>query len=171
MALFHFKFRIIALSRFTGYTAATVPLHLRALQRAGNRYLKAHRQRNSKPCLLLWCLFVQTNDLEMEYIKLEVFGVEGRAPIMAKEHPVLQELFKTRAGEQLSPLLCLVLIKDSQRYRFYMQTRSLMGSWPSCPLLPSFGPRLSASRRGPKGSLTRHSRRWLASTTRSSVST
>ena len=49
----------------------------------------------------------------MEYIKLEAFGVEGGAPIMAKEHPTMQELFKTRAGELLSPLLCLVLIKDS----------------------------------------------------------
>ena len=60
---------------------------------------------------------------------------------MAKEHPALQELFKTRAGEPLSPLLCLVLIKDSQRFHFYMQTSSLMGCCPSCPLLPSSGPR------------------------------
>ena len=46
---------------------------------------------------------------------------------MVKEHPALQELFKTRASEPLSPLQCLVLIKDSQRVHFYMQTRSLMG--------------------------------------------
>ena len=61
-------------------------------------------------------MFVQTNDLEMEYIKLEVFGVEGGEPIMVKEHPTLQELFKTRAArlvssyDELSPLLCLVLL-------------------------------------------------------------
>ena len=84
-----------------------------------------------------------TNLMEMEYIKLEVFRVEGRALIMAKEHPALQELFKTLAGEQQSPLLCLALIKDSQRFHFYLQTCSL----------------------------TRHSRLWLASTTLSSVST
>ena len=66
-------------------------------------------------------MFVQTNDLEMEYIKLEVFGVGGGAPIMAKEHPALQELFKARASEPLSPLLCIVLIQDSQLYHFHMQ--------------------------------------------------
>ena len=48
---------------------------------------------------------------------------------MAKEHPVLQELFKLNAGEQLYPVLCLALLKDSpsQCFHFYMQTRSLMG--------------------------------------------
>ena len=65
----------------------------------------------------------------MEFIKLEVFGVDGGAPIMAKEHPVLQELFKLNAGEQLYPVLCLALLKDSpsQCFHFYMQKRSLMG--------------------------------------------
>ena len=59
----------------------------------------------------------------MEFIKLEVFGVDGGAPIMAKEHSALQELFKLNAGEQL----CLALLKDFQRFHFYMQTSSLMG--------------------------------------------
>ena len=64
-------------------------------------------------------LFEQTTDMEMEFIKAEVFGVDDGAPIMAKDHPALQELFKLNAGEQLSPVLCLVLFKDSQRYHFY----------------------------------------------------
>ena len=68
-------------------------------------------------------LFEQTNDVEMEFIKAEVFGNEGGAPIMAKDHPALQELFKLNAGEQLSPVLCLALLNDSQRCHFYMQTR------------------------------------------------
>ena len=55
-------------------------------------------------------LFEQTTDREMEFIKAEVFGVEGGAPIMAKDHPALQELFKLNAGELLSPVLCLVLL-------------------------------------------------------------
>ena len=43
-------------------------------------------------------LFEQTTDMEMEFIKANVFGVEGGAPIMAKDHPALQELFKLDAG-------------------------------------------------------------------------
>ena len=37
-------------------------------------------------------------------------GVQsGVAPIMVKDHPVLQKLFKTRTGELQSPLQCLLL--------------------------------------------------------------
>ena len=50
---------------------------------------------------------------EMDYVKESVFGVSGVAPIMAKDHPALQELFKTRTGQlQISlqsPLMCLLL--------------------------------------------------------------
>ena len=63
----------------------------------------------------------------MEFIKAEMFGVEGGGPIMAKYDQALQELFKLNAGEPISSVLCLVLLKDSQRCHFYMQTRSLMG--------------------------------------------
>ena len=51
------------------------------------------------------------SDLEMDYVKESVFGNCGVAPIimMAKDHPALQELFKTRTGELQSPLLCLLL--------------------------------------------------------------
>ena len=59
-------------------------------------------------------LFEQTTDMEMEFIKAEVFGVEGGAPIMAKDHTSMQELFKFNACEPLSPVLCLALFKDSQ---------------------------------------------------------
>ena len=52
------------------------------------------------------CLnFEQTTDMDMEFIKAEVFGVEGGAPIMAKDHPALQELFKLNAGELCSKTL------------------------------------------------------------------
>ena len=49
------------------------------------------------------------SDLETDYVKESVFGVSGVAPIMAKDHPALQELFKTRSGELQFPLLCLLL--------------------------------------------------------------
>ena len=62
----------------------------------------------------------------MKFIKAEVFGVECWVAIMAKDHPALQELFKLNEGEQLSPVLCLALLKDSQ-HCFYKHTRSLMG--------------------------------------------
>ena len=51
----------------------------------------------------------------MEFINLEVFGVDSWAQIMAKEYPALQELFKLNASEQLCPLLCLALLKDSEK--------------------------------------------------------
>ena len=59
----------------------------------------------------------------MEFINAEVFkfGIEGGAPIMAKDHPALKELLKVNAGEPLSPVLCLALFKDSQHCHFYMQ--------------------------------------------------
>ena len=38
----------------------------------------------------------------MEYVKLEVFGVKGGAPIMAKEHPVLSRALQDSAGEPLA---------------------------------------------------------------------
>ena len=71
----------------------------------------------------------------MEFItlKLEGFGVESGVPIMAKEHPALQKLFKINTCEQLCPVLCLALLKDAHHFYFCMQTRSLMGCCSSCP--------------------------------------
>ena len=65
----------------------------------------AARQHHEHVGAIVARLFDQTTDLEMEFIKLEVFGVDGGAPIMAKEHSALQELFKLNAGEQLCPVL------------------------------------------------------------------
>ena len=66
-------------------------------------------------------LFAQTCDLEMEHVKETVFSVGGEAQIMGKDHPAMQELFKTRAGELQSPLLCLLVINDFQCFPFCMQ--------------------------------------------------
>ena len=59
---------------------------LRRFTRTSSHAARQHRENVG---VLVSRLFVQTNDLEMEYIKLEVFRVEGGAPITAKEHPAL----------------------------------------------------------------------------------
>ena len=73
-------------------------------------------------------VFVQTSDLEMEHVKELVFRVSGGPLIMAKDHPALQELFKTCASdpELQSTLLYLLLKNYSQCLPFCMQTRCLM---------------------------------------------
>ena len=69
-------------------------------------------------------MFAQTIDLEMAYVKESVFEVSGGD---AKDHPAMQELFKTRIGELQSPLLCLLLINDSQCFPFCIQKEMLDG--------------------------------------------
>ena len=88
---------------------------LRCFMHTSTHAARNHRERVGA---IVAHLFEQTTDMEMEFIKgfkAEVFGVEGWAPIMAKDHPALQELFKSNAGEPLCPVLCLALFKDSQR--------------------------------------------------------
>ena len=96
---------------------------LRRFMRTSSHATRNHQERVGA---IVARLFEQTTDMEMEFIKAEMFGVEGGAQIMAEDHPALQELFKLNAGEQLSPVLCFALLKDSQRCHLYMQTRSLM---------------------------------------------
>ena len=55
-------------------------------------------------------LFEQTTDMERNSSKPRCSELKA---IMAKDHPALQELFKLNAREQLSPVLCLALFKDS----------------------------------------------------------
>ena len=61
-------------------------------------------------------LFAQTSDLEIKYVRGTVFCVGDAAPVMAKGDPAMQEQFKTRAGALQSPLLCLLLINNSQSF-------------------------------------------------------
>ena len=81
-----------------------------------------------KPDELVARLFAQTTDLEMDYVKKSVFGVNGGAQIMEEDHPAMQELFKTRTCEIQPPLLCILLINDSQCFPFCIQT----GCWMGC---------------------------------------
>ena len=57
----------------------------------GSHAARNHRERVGA---IVASLFEQTTDMEMKFTKAEVFGVEGGAPIMAKDHLALQELFK-----------------------------------------------------------------------------
>ena len=91
---------------------------LRRFMHTSTHAARNHRERVGA---IVARLFEQTTDMEMEFIKgfkAEVFGVEGWAPIMAKDHLALQQLFKLDAGEQLCPVLCLALFKDFQRCTF-----------------------------------------------------
>ena len=75
---------------------------LRRFMRTSTHAARNHRERVGA---IVARLFEQTTDMEIEFIKAEVFGVEGGAPIMAKDHPALQELFKLNAGELCSKTL------------------------------------------------------------------
>ena len=75
---------------------------LRRFMRTSTHAARNHRERVGA---IVARLFEHTTDMEMEFIKAEVFGVEGGAPIMAKDHPALQELFKLNAGELCSKTL------------------------------------------------------------------
>ena len=83
----------------------------------------AARQHSENVGELVARLFAQTTDLEMDYVKESVFGVSGGPPIMAKDHPAMQELFWTRTREIQSRFLCILLRNDSQCFPFCIQTR------------------------------------------------
>ena len=72
--------------------------------RTGQHAARDHRE---QVAAIVARLFLQTDDLEMEHIKQSVFGVASGAPIMAVDHPALQELFKTQTGALCLALQCI----------------------------------------------------------------
>ena len=89
--------------------------------RTGQHVARDHRE---QVAAIVARLFLQTDDLEMEHIKQSVFGVASEAPIMAVDHPALQELFKTQTGVLYLALQCIWPSLDSQCTRSCRQMRN-----------------------------------------------
>ena len=81
---------------------------LRSFMRTSTHAARNHWERVGA---IVTRLFEQNTDMEMEFIKAEVFGVEGGALIMAKDHPALQELFKLKLVSRYAPCCALLCSK------------------------------------------------------------